>query len=116
MASSNKLKMTRISLECLLAVAASIAPPWISPALSREMDEAETDRPQIIVTGERQQSAAGTMTDTPAIETPQPITVMTDDQFLAKGALSIADTLNYVAGVHPQARTAVRSRGQAPPR
>ncbi|WP_288016753.1 TonB-dependent siderophore receptor [Blastomonas sp.] len=95
--------MTRKSFSKFLAGTALAATGWGAPVLAQEIDTAEGPRPEIIVTGARQQSAAGTKTDTPAIETPQPITVVTDDQFLAQGALSIADTLNYVAGVQANA-------------
>lgn len=67
------------------------------PALAAE--EADAARAEIIVTGARQSSGAGTKTDAPLLETPQPITIVTDDVYLAQGAVSISDTLRYVAGV-----------------
>jgi iron complex outermembrane receptor protein len=42
---------------------------------------------------------AGTKTDTPLIELPQPITIVTSDQFNAQGAINISDTVKYAAGV-----------------
>ncbi|MFK4792298.1 TonB-dependent siderophore receptor [Sphingobium sp. ZW T5_29] len=42
---------------------------------------------------------AGTKTETPLIETPQPITVITSDQFISQGAISISDTVKYGASV-----------------
>ncbi|MEC9017273.1 MAG: TonB-dependent siderophore receptor [Pseudomonadota bacterium] len=42
---------------------------------------------------------AGTKTDTPIIETPQPITVIDADRYLSQGAISISDTVKYAAGV-----------------
>lgn len=53
----------------------------------------------IIVTGALEDASTATKTDTPIIETPQPITVIDDELYLAQGAISIGDTLNYVAGV-----------------
>ena len=53
----------------------------------------------IIVTGALEDASTATKTDTPIIETPQPITVVDDELYLAQGAISIGDTLNYVAGV-----------------
>lgn len=53
----------------------------------------------IIVTGAKEEASTATKTDTPIIETPQPITVIDDELYLAQGAISIGDTLNYVAGV-----------------
>lgn len=61
-------------------------------------DDAEVGR-EILVTGAREASQSATKTDTPAIETPQPVTVIDDELYLAQGAVSISDTLRYVAGV-----------------
>lgn len=67
------------------------------PAMAAE--DAAEDRGDIIVTGARAQTDASTKTDTPVLETPQPITIVLDETYLAQGALSIADTVRYVAGV-----------------
>ncbi|WP_037491661.1 TonB-dependent siderophore receptor, partial [Sphingobium indicum] len=50
---------------------------------------------QIIVTA----ANAGTKTETPLIQLPQPIKVITSDQYLAQGAINISDTVKYAAGV-----------------
>lgn len=72
-------------------------------ALAGTAARAEEDRPgersEIVVTGALGESMAGTKTDTSLVETPQPVTVVTADTYLAQGALSVSDTLNYVAGV-----------------
>lgn len=57
----------------------------------------------ILVRGQRDRSIAGTKTATPLIEVPQPITVITDDVYLAQGAINIADTVRYAAGVNADA-------------
>jgi iron complex outermembrane receptor protein len=44
-------------------------------------------------------SASGTKTDTPLIETPQAISVVTADQIQAQGARNLAETLRYTPGV-----------------
>lgn len=44
-------------------------------------------------------ATTGTKTDTPIIETPQSISVITADQIALRGALSVQDVLNYTAGV-----------------
>lgn len=54
----------------------------------------DTDHGQIVVTG-----YAGTKTDTALIELPQPIKVITADEYEAQGAISISDTVKYAAGV-----------------
>jgi len=62
--------------------------------------EAASDRSDpIIVTASRIDRFAGTKTETPLIETPQPITVITEAVFRAQGAINISDTVRYAAGV-----------------
>ncbi|VWX56660.1 TonB-dependent siderophore receptor [Sphingorhabdus sp. 109] len=68
------------------------------PALAASED-ADAEQRTIIVTGAQEEGFSATKTDTPVIETPQPITVIDDELFLAQGAISIGDTLNYVSGV-----------------
>ncbi|AOR80721.1 TonB-dependent siderophore receptor [Novosphingobium resinovorum] len=50
---------------------------------------------EIIVTG----GISGTKTETPLIQVPQPLTVITSEQYLSQGAISISDTVKYAAGV-----------------
>lgn len=85
------------------------------PAYAQEKDEsAETRKalPTITVTGDAVESATGpvtgfvarrggtaTKTDTPLIETPQAISVVTRDQMEAQSALTLRETTNYTAGV-----------------
>ena len=45
------------------------------------------------------QSASGTKTDTPLLETPQSISVVTKDQIAAQGAQTIVEALRYTPGV-----------------
>ncbi|HEX7855837.1 MAG TPA: TonB-dependent siderophore receptor [Sphingobium sp.] len=73
-----------------------------APVLAQQAPDAAAegaDRSDIIVTAARQSSGAGTKTDTPLIETPQPISIINSDTFEAQGSVSISDTLRYVAGV-----------------
>ena len=49
-----------------------------------------------------EQAGAGTKTDTPIIETPQTINVVTADQMEAQGAQSLTDALRYTPGVQVQ--------------
>lgn len=56
---------------------------------------ADTDQDNIIVTA----ATTGTKTDTALIELPQPIKVISADQYLSQGAISISDTVKYAAGV-----------------
>ncbi|MEG3168491.1 TonB-dependent siderophore receptor [Sphingomonas sp. LB3N6] len=50
---------------------------------------------EIVVTG----TIAGTKTETPLIELPQPLTIIPADQYLSQGAINISDTVKYAAGV-----------------
>jgi iron complex outermembrane receptor protein len=97
-----ELGMRKFNRMVLLASAA-LTPIASMQAFAAEADAAEVASSgtwdTIIVTGERASSSAGTKTDTPITETPQPITVITDDVYLAQGSISISDTLRYVAGV-----------------
>lgn len=65
------------------------------PLSSFAAEEADS----IIVTGARESSGVALKTDTPAIETPQPVTVIPEELYTAQGAISVSDTLRYIAGV-----------------
>lgn len=56
------------------------------------------------------QSATATKTDTPIIETPQSISVISSDDMSARGARSLAQALRYSTGVTTESRGAVVSR------
>ena len=68
------------------------------PALADEAESEADGKRDIIVTASLQ-SSVGTKTDTPLIEVPQPISVIPDDVYISQGAISVSDTLRYVAGV-----------------
>ena len=69
-----------------------------SPDSAAERGTDPIDR--IVVNGARTEKFAGTKTETPLIETPQPISVITAETFLAQGAINISDTVRYAAGVN----------------
>src|SRR3546814_19744899 len=52
----------------------------------------------IVVTASRTEEFAGTKTETPLIETPQPITVIPQDVFRAQRAIHISDPVRYAPG------------------
>lgn len=81
----------------MAAVAAAIS--FSTAAVADDSMAAADAGADIIVTGERDVQSAGTKTDTPLLQTPQPITIVSDDVYLSQGAISIADTLRYVTGV-----------------
>jgi len=87
---------------CGAAVLAfSVDPAWAgegaddsaSAARANEAD-AGAGEDMIVVTG-----YTGTKTDTALTELPQPIKVITAEQYEAQGAISISDTVKYAAGV-----------------
>ena len=77
----------------LLAGAAALFVP--AAAMAAEAGNDDT----IVVTANRSDSFAGTKTDTPLIETPQPVTIIPAEQYLAQGSINISDTVRYSAGI-----------------
>lgn len=77
--------------------AAPIALALAGPAFAQDVAPADVpgSEDEIVVTA----ANAGTKTETPLIQLPQPIKVITADQYLAQGAISISDTVKYAAGV-----------------
>ena len=71
------------------------------PAASYAADYPAADDQQrtIVVTGAQEEATTSTKTFTKVVETPQPISVIDDQLYLAQGAVSVSDTLNYVSGV-----------------
>ncbi len=96
--------------------------------LQAETADDEKSLPAVTVTGDSPETATGpvrgfvarrgataTKTDTPLIETPQAISVITRDQMEAQGALTVRETIGYTAGVQSNYFDSrvdqVRSRG-----
>ncbi|OZI54487.1 TonB-dependent siderophore receptor [Bordetella genomosp. 4] len=96
----------------LALLTASLAPFF---AHAQDTDTEAATLPAVRVTGTQEtatspvegyvatRSATGTKTDTPLLETPQAITVITREQFVDQGAQNVQDALNYAAGVRPNA-------------
>ncbi|WP_288409753.1 TonB-dependent siderophore receptor [uncultured Sphingomonas sp.] len=80
------------------------APAWAAAPDERDRATSavaeEPDQHEILVEGHRDKMFTGTKTDTPPIEVPQPVTVISDDVYLAQGAINIADTVRYAAGIN----------------
>ncbi|ARU17824.1 TonB-dependent siderophore receptor [Croceicoccus marinus] len=83
-------------LKCSILSATMLVP--VAAHASDTTAEVEQVR-DIVVSGSQLESTSATKTDTPVIEVPQPVTIIEDEVFEAQGAISISDTLNYVAGV-----------------
>lgn len=64
-------------------------------ASAEERSGGDAASDEIIVTA----ATAGTKTDTALIELPQPIKVISSEQYLSQGAINISDTVKYAAGV-----------------
>jgi iron complex outermembrane receptor protein len=77
-----------------LIVVAGLAGALLSQSAWAQSTPQE-DGEDIVVTG----ATAGTKTETPLIELPQPLTVVPADRYLSQGAISISDTVKYAAGV-----------------
>ena len=90
------MRLFRLSILCATAL---VPAPALANDAAASAAAADSNPRQIIVTGAREESSTATKTDTPIIETPQPITVIDDELYLAQGAVSVSDTLNYVSGV-----------------
>ncbi|MEM1193221.1 MAG: TonB-dependent receptor [Pseudomonadota bacterium] len=58
----------------------------------------DTQIDQIIVIGETKRFGA-TKSETPIVETPRSVSIITSDEFLDFGALTLSNVLNYTAGV-----------------
>lgn len=91
------MRLFRLSILCATALAP--VPALAEEAAADAAYYAADEQRQIVVTGAREESSTATKTDTPIIETPQPITIIDDELYLAQGAVSVSDTLNYVSGV-----------------
>lgn len=91
-----------------VALAALVGSPASAAAPDDRNDRASAetkaeDQREILVEGRRDETFAATKTETPLIQVPQPLTVITDDVYLAQGAINIADTVRYAAGVNSDA-------------
>jgi len=89
-------------LIALLSTCCAAALPTAAMAQDQAGDDAD-----IIVSAER--AVAGTKTDTPLIEIPQSISVITDQEFRDRTAIDFQDVYRYSAGV--AAATNIDSRG-----
>jgi iron complex outermembrane receptor protein len=107
-----------LSLASLLAVLPATAQtlPEVRVEATSEKESAAAP-----VSGYKARNAvSATKTDTPLIETPQAVTVITRDQIVDQGATGVQDALNYAAGVRSNAygldsrSDNVRIRGSTP--
>ena len=76
----------------LLCVLVTTAPPSLAQSDSSDVIE------EIVVVGELSKFGA-TKSEAPLTEIPRSVSVITADEFLERGALSLSNTLDYTAGV-----------------
>ena len=90
-----------------VAMPAYAAGPDAAPAPAAA-DEPQLSADDILVTGQRPRSEAssGTKTDTPLVETPQSISVISSADIAALGLQNLNQALRFVAGVTPEQRGA----------
>lgn len=88
-----------VALAALVGTSAFAAEPDNLDRRTPAEPLAEQDR-EILVEGRRDEAFAGTKTETPLIQVPQPLTVIPEDVYLAQGAINISDTVRYAAGVN----------------
>lgn len=79
----------------LRVAAIALLPLLAQPAFAADEAEAVSEENSDIVV----RAVAGTKTETPLIEIPQPVTTITSEQYLSQGAINISDTVKYAAGV-----------------
>ncbi|KQM62329.1 MULTISPECIES: TonB-dependent siderophore receptor [unclassified Sphingomonas] len=83
-------------MEKLLAAAGVVGVLFAHAASAQTaLPPAPEETAEIVVTG----TNAGTKTETPLIELPQPLTLISSEQYLSQGAINISDTVKYAAGV-----------------
>ena len=99
---TRKLRARHLRLALLSACSLSA---WSGPALAQQADEDAADN--IVVTAER--ATAATKTDTPLIQVPQAISVITAQEFQDRTVVDFQDVYRYSAGV--ASSNAVDSRG-----
>jgi iron complex outermembrane receptor protein len=95
--------MSGVSIRALALATAVSSVTWAT-AVQAEEAAADADLEQVVVTGLKDKNAAGgTKTDTPLIEIPQSISVISAEQIDLRGALTVSDVLLYTAGVRSEA-------------
>lgn len=80
----------------LLTSAASVA---ISGAYAQETSSPPEMRSEVIEVLGSPSTFGATKSEIPILETPRSVTIITADEFLQRGSLTLSNTLNYTAGV-----------------
>ena len=106
----------------LLGTAALVALPVHAQESARSGNEGAVELAPLVVEGKQEdaegpvqghfakRSVTATKTDTPIVETPQSISVISSEDMSARGARSLAQALRYASGVTTESRGAVVSR------
>src|SRR5688500_6464634 len=84
--------------------AASATMCVVASAFAASLSAAQPELEEVIVTATGQSTASSTTkTDTPLIETPQSISVITREEMDVRAVATVADALSYSAGVQAEA-------------
>lgn len=110
-----------IAAACLLTLAAQRAGAQATlPAVTVHGDGERETATTPVIGYKARNAVTATKTDTPLVETPQSVTVVTRDQMVDQGATGVQDALNYAAGIRSDAygidsrNDGVRIRGTYP--
>ena len=105
-------QLTRMACALQIALLGLIAAPAITQAAETSAPVATETLQPVVVTGQKEESdgpvhgfvarrsATGTKTDTPIVETPQSISVISADRIEAIGAVTVKDALAYTPGIN----------------
>ncbi len=101
----NSMSVVSGRFAATLLLATALSSGAVTAAYADDADaESKTKLEEVIVTGLKDKNAAGgTKTETPLIEIPQSISVISADQIDLRGALTVSDVLLYTAGVRSEA-------------
>lgn len=107
----NRVRMSRPAMALQLLCGAAVLIGAVPSAFAQEEADRQSD---IVVTAARQNrtSMTGTKTDSPLIETPQAISVVTSDQLDTIKTVTLSDALNYIPGLLTQPNSNARYADQ----
>lgn len=90
------------TLGTAMAVILAMSAAW--PAVAQSIDQSSDDDAEIVVTATGESSAtSSTKTNTPIIESPQSISIISREEIDLRASPTIADALSYTAGVQAEA-------------
>ncbi|MGK6320329.1 TonB-dependent siderophore receptor [Sphingomonas sp. DT-204] len=112
--SGNSRRCVRRALSSPVILGSLLSLYAAMPAWAQAEDDDDHKAPDILVvaTKQNQNNTTGTKSDTPLIETPQSISVVTSDQLDTIKTTTLSDALNYMPGLLPQPSSNARYADQ----